>query len=267
MGTHAFASSQNDGKFCVRKSADYVEGSYLGKLAGIDRTLDVRINLVCLDEETLVSSIAFLSKVGPGGADAVLSFRHASLDEGDLVLSPYSLDPDERNEIPAHYRGTYMKLNLQKLTAKKLEGFYANGNVVKPLKVTGSLDQEFPYFVPGSKVKESSFQGDYAVNKKGAGPSRIYVDIISGGPIVSAETNDNFIIKLFNGPAFNDNGLISVSTPLADLEMNEDPLFYMRARVLDENHFDLYWVSPHRGLDGPMRATKTSNRIHPEVQP
>ncbi len=258
---------RSDTNFCARQSANYVEGSYLGKLAGIDRKLDVRINLICLDEATLISSIAFLSNVAPGGADAVLTFRHAALDEGDLILSPYSLDPDERDEIPSHYRGAYMRLDVKKLTAKKLEGSYANGNALKPLKLTGQQDQEFPYFSPGSNVKESWFQGDYVVNKKGAGPSRIYVDVISGGPIVSAETNDNFIIKLFNGPAFNANGLISVSTPLADLEMNENPLFYMRARVLDENRFDLYWISPHRGVDGPMRATKTSHRVSPEVRP
>jgi hypothetical protein len=251
----AFAQSPTIESLC----AEGVEGSFVGKLRKVDgKTLPVRLNIVCLRPDRIVSSISFLSQYAPG-ADGCVTFGYTAIDDDQIIFSEYSVLPEDRDGAPARTKGGYMRFSLSSLRKHEPVGYYTGGTASRLLSFSAKRVQEFPRLTPAlaEPVPKGWLVGHWGIEKSNPVLIDLTADVLMGAPVFAAVVVDGQrAVHLIDSPRWSETGVFSSVNPTQDFEEGAHHLFHIRGRLLSEKTMEVYWVSPHVGLVGPLRATK-----------
>lgn len=238
-----------------------VEGSFVGGLRTVDgKSIPIRLNIVCLKPDRIVSSMALVSSFPPG-ADAVVTFGFTAIDGDEIILSEYSVLPDDREDAPARTTGGYMRFPISSLLGHEPTGHYTGGTAHRLLSFETKRTQEFPVITGAMSqpVPKSWMRGHWNIEKSTSGPLDLTIDVLMDAPVFAAlVVTGERVVRLIDGPRWNDRGVFYSSNPTQDFEDDAPSLFHIRGRVLNDKTLEVYWVSPHAGLVGPLRAKKSS---------
>lgn len=238
-----------------------VEGSYIAKFIS-DKA---RINIICLTNDRMVGSFTQLldDHAVPGASiSGSASFSHATIDDGQLILSDFPVNNEDRRGHSSKGMVSYLRLNIQALKNHELRGTYMRGNMAKFAPIIGTLETALPRF--GGTLKapliKANATGVYGVAKTQFGPTHVIFDVLGDTPVIYLRPDSGSgTLHFLDGPKWDGTGIFTSATPEGNGgEPDDKKLFVIRGHFVDGGQLEYYMVSPVK-IEGPLRAARTND--------
>jgi hypothetical protein len=192
--------------------------------------------------------------------EGVASLSIATIDGDQLILSNFMTGNEDRHSGSSKSMVVYIKVDIASLRGGRLHGIYMGGNLPDFKPLDASRVQAFPQVVglPKPLFAKGAVAGSFNVPTSSWGPSTLVFDIVADTPVAyfrPKDTGQSF--HFTDGPKWDGTGAFSTVTAEGNGgEPDDKKLFYLRGRFIDERQIEFYMVSPAKGIEGPLRATR-----------
>jgi hypothetical protein len=237
-----------------------LEGTYTGKLY----QYPVRVNFFCIDSQRFAATICPSDSTdGSFSVDVATSLTNTDLENNQLIVAGFQLNPADRRTGSSKSMNTYVRLDLPSLMAGKLSGEYISAAIPPIYPINAAKTAAFPNLasVAAHPLPANGITGAFSTDMPqvilGKGTNIVF-DVIEGMPIVSLVQIGAGTARHFtDGLPWNSNGVFSVTTAEGNGgELDDFKMWSIRGHFFDEDHFEFYVINPVLGLEGPFKATR-----------
>ena len=240
-----------------------------GKSIVVSTNIPVRMNLFCITPTRLGASAYIPSMPNPA---YVFSRSNGSF----LTLSQFSLAAGDRAALSSTNQNAYVKLNIAKLKAGSVRGYFLYSQSTDGMGISGELKQSFPAVADmvSKPVPLCELVGGYdlkiPVGKGEKSPSgfynpKLWFDVPDQTPVfnlvVDAPIGQNLVggpaHEMSDGPTWDGKTGFQATTPFGgDPTSTGVGLWHIRGFVEDVGKLQIWIVDPINGIRGPMQATR-----------